>query len=201
MKGKKRSFSSYMIFFIVSSLLMSNTAFAYEDQVSTVLDRIAPHNQPVYYVHLFNGDFPIPTRFEVYLPGHGDSERIRLESPSMPLMASRDMKMLGLKNTGAIEIGVDKNYISTFWGSNSNAADIQRFTCYGLYVEVNQPANTKLKDERGKTVRVRDVLIYRGAQFVSITGVDHSLWKQLIRVYGALSGKIGGPNCPVDISE
>lgn len=188
-----------LLFFAVIAFCFLSFSVAFAGNKSTMesaLQNLEQRNKPVFFVSLFGGDFPIPTRFEIYPNGYKRSGSIRFISPSMPLTDSDNLNQVGLSDSGRIEIGNSRNFIQNFWGSGSGK-DIKEAKCYGLQIEIKRTPNMRMKDEHGKNVQISAVLIHNKAQYLVLFGTDGSLWKQLLSVYGVLSGKNKGPTCPI----
>ncbi len=164
--------------------------------MESALQNLEQRNKPVFFVSLFDGDFPIPIRFEIYPNGYKRSGSIRFISPSMPLTDSDNLNQVGLSDSGRIEIGNSRNFIQNFWGSGSGK-DIKKVKCYGLQIEIESTPSMHMKGVHGQNVQISAVLIHNEAQYIVLVGTDGSLWKQLLSVYGALSGKNKGPTCPI----
>lgn len=185
------SFLVAMYFFLPAGVAMDGG----KNAVTSALKNLEPQNKPVYFVQIFDGDFPIPTRFEIQPNGYKESGSLRFQSPSMPLIQSTHLSGVGASNTALIETGTNSNFIRKFW-KGSKEGDITRLKCYGLHVEIKvTPDMRMMTNEYGASTQLSAVLIHNNSRYVSIVGADKSLWKQLLSVYGALAHKKKGSDC------
>lgn len=187
------------IFAAMSFLLPACTAVAGGQPITkSVLENIDAWNKPVYFIHIFGGDFPIPTRFEIYPEDYKKSGSIRFQSSFVTLKFGFEHNNLSGSNvdkTGMIEIGTSNSFIKSFWkGSNQGA--VKKFKCYGLHVETQAAPDMRLKNQHGGSSQITAALIHNKAQYVLVFSTG-SLWKQLLSVYGALSNKKEGPTCQI----
>jgi hypothetical protein len=116
----KCKLSLFFNFFAAIAFCFLPLGLAFAGNKSTLesaLQNLEKKNKPVFFVSLFDGDFPIPTRFEIYPNGYKRSGSIRFISPSMPLTDSDNLNQAGLIDSGRIEIGDSRNFIKNFWGS------------------------------------------------------------------------------------
>ncbi len=186
-----------LLFFAATAFCFLPFSVAFAGNKSTMesaLQNLEQKNKPVFFVSLFDGDFPIPTRFEIYPNGYKRSGRVRFVSPSTPLTDSDNLSQGGLSDNDRIEIGDSRKFIQNFGGSGSEK-DIKKIKCYGLQIE--STPGMHMKGVHGQNVQISAVLIHNEAQYIVLVGTDGSLWKQLLSVYGALSGKNKGPTCPI----
>ncbi len=187
------------VFAAVSFLLPAGTAVAGGQPTrKSVLKNIDPWNKPVYFIHIFDGNFPIPTRFEIYPEDYKKSGSIRFQSSFLTLKYSferNNLRGANVDKTGMIEIGTSSSFIKSFWGDNEKDS-IRKFECYGLDVETKATPDMRMENEHGGSSQITAALIHNKTQYVLVFSTG-SLWKQLLSVYGALSDKEEGPTCRI----
>lgn len=168
-------------------------AFGGQSALDHALSQLPDRNKPVYFVHVFGGDFPIPVRFELFPSGHEETEGMEFRSPSLPLIASYSISASNNAHNGFITIGNSVTYVQKFLATDPSFPEsIQAFKCFDLTVAIRHPKN--------QSREMRDfsnVLIYNNSQYIKISGGDSALWRELLDIFGALSGEEPGSQCPL----
>jgi hypothetical protein len=158
-----------------------------------ILDTLSKRNRPVYFVHIFDGDFPIPVRFELFPHGREGSNELDFKSASLPLINSYNNSAFKNENIGFIKIGNSADYVKKHLALNPNFPESKKsFECYGLNVLVRRPLN-----QNPGATNFSDAFIYRGSQYIEISGNDIELWSELLKVYGSLAKEHAGSDCPI----
>lgn len=148
------------------------------------------HHQPVYFVRIFGGDFPIPTSYELNANAalKETNEHLEFGNPAIPLM--NNPTKLSASDVGSIAIGSYLEYVKKNGRPFAKASAIQTTKCYGLAILITSATEPKLQ-RLGYT----SVFIHDDNEYVEIDADNGNLWKALLKRFGKTIKKPAGRDC------
>lgn len=145
-----------------------------------------PTSDHFYYINIFQGHFPIPTRYGVAIPDHNENEPIILELNSQKINfnnLSSEEKIKSIKSgSGYIRAGHYSTSLSE-GDLTKGLILIKDKEVYGLTVK----SFTYKTKENSKNIGISSVIISDKKSFLLISDEDTNLWGRLLTQYGKIN--------------